>query len=77
MHENSKGVFFASWASVTHELSFVGSWREPVAWVVDAELVAADILKSKCQSGESKERNAKRRKEKKKKKEEEKEKSRI
>lgn len=48
-----------------------------MAWVVDAELVAADILKSKCQSGESKERNAKRRKEKKKKKEEEKEKSRI
>ena len=42
-----------------------------MAWVVDAELVAADILKSKCQSGESKERNAKRRKEKKKKREEE------
>lgn len=42
-----------------------------MAWVVDAELVAADILKSKCQSGESKERKAKRRKEKRKKREEE------
>jgi hypothetical protein len=50
MYENSKGVFFASWACVTHELGFVGSWREPVAsWVVDAELVAVDVLKSKCQ----------------------------
>jgi hypothetical protein len=47
------------------------------SWVVDAELVAADILKSKCQSGESKERKAKGKKEKKKKNEEEKEKRRI